>query len=172
MDTARRPPPPRRCPAVPSAAAPSDRPSAAGAPANRPPCGPTVPPRAAALLQLEHRAPLLQAVLIAAPRKSGFHPGPPRTAAVSRRTPCAAAPPHGALELAQGLDCARLLALLARRTAARDLLPQPYLPGPCHAPAYSLLSARHLASGGPLISSGTVKPEQAALAPKTAKLQL
>ena len=60
-------------------------------------------PRATALLQLEHPTPLLPPVGIASRGNAGLHPGPPHTPAASRRTPCAAATPHGAFKLAQRL---------------------------------------------------------------------
>jgi hypothetical protein len=82
-------------------------------------------------------------------------PVPPRgliahTAAASRRSPCAAATPHGASELAQRLECASLLALSDHRTATADLLPQPYLPGPFQARPYWLFTRLHLPSEGRL----------------------
>ena len=78
---------------------------------------------------------------------------PPRsshTAAASRRTPCAAATPHGAFELAQPLEHASLLALSGNPNALGDPLPHLWLPSLFHARAYSLLTRRHLPSEGRL----------------------
>ena len=72
--------------------------------------------RATALPQLGHRVPV-EPVVIASRWRAGFHPRSSPTAAASRRSPCAAALPHGASELAQRLECARLLALLESNTA-------------------------------------------------------
>ena len=54
----------------------SGRPSAVGAPVDRPPCWATVSPRATALLQHEPRAALLPPGVIASRGKAGFHPDP------------------------------------------------------------------------------------------------
>ena len=72
--------------------------------------------RATALPQLGHRVPV-EPVVIASRWRAGFHPRSSPTAAASHRSPCAAALPHGASELAQRLECARLLALLESNTA-------------------------------------------------------
>jgi len=74
----------------------------------------------------------------------------PHTAAASRRTPCAAATPHGAFELAQPLEHASLLALSGNPNALGDPLPHLWLPSLFYARAYSLLTRRHLPSEGRL----------------------
>ena len=78
-----------------------------------------------------------------------FHPGLPHTAAASRRSPCAAATPKGASDLAKRMECASLLALSKSNTALGDLLPHPYLPGPFHHPTRFLACPRTLPSRGP-----------------------
>ena len=74
------------------------------------------------------------------------------TAAASRRSPCAAATPHGAFDFAKRLECARLRALLKSPTAPGNLLPRPYLSGPCHTRPHPLPARRPLPSEGRLRS--------------------
>jgi len=110
------------------------------------PCGPTVSPRATGLLQLEHRAPLFQAVVIAARRKAGAHPGPPHTAAASRRSPCAGATsraPPRSRSVWSAQACWR-----CRRVTARS---ETYRPRPAfHKRPNGLLTRRHCPFEGPV----------------------
>jgi len=68
-------------------------------------------------------------MVIAARRKAGVHPGPPHTAAASRRSLCAAATPSGAFDSAKCLEYARLLALSKGDTPPGDLPRHCRLPG-------------------------------------------
>jgi hypothetical protein len=93
-------------------------------------------------------------------------PGPPPTAAASRRSPCAAATPPRASARAQRLDYARLLALSKSDTVLGDLPSRPYLPRPFQARPYWLLSRPHLPSEGrlPPRPGGGCEPAQTASA--------
>ena len=62
------------------------------------------------------------------PCMAGLQPGSAHTAAASRRSPSAAATPHGASELAKRLECASLPALSKRDTPPGDLRPRSCLP--------------------------------------------
>jgi hypothetical protein len=96
-------------------------------------------------------------------------PVPPRalitpTAAASRRTPRAAATPHGAPEVAQRLECASLRALSDHRTAPGDLRPHSCLP---QTTRLSEDPTTHTVGGAnPTPAPGVGEPEQAASAPE------
>jgi len=106
-----------------STVASSDRSFAVAVPADRPPCWATVSPHAAAFLQLGHRASLLQPDGDRIPWEGRFPPRSPHTAAASRRSPCAAATPHDAFEVAERSECAGFLARSGNPTELGDPLP-------------------------------------------------
>ena len=106
------------------------------------PCGPTVSPRATGLLQLEHRAPLFQAVVIPARKKAGAHPARPtqrRQAAALHALP--RLPGHLRGRAAFGVR--PLAGAVGLLHCCRKPTAHPYLAGLFHARTYSLLTRRH-----------------------------
>ena len=126
------------------------RPSVVGTLPERPPCWATVSPRTAIPLQREHPASLLQPGGDIIPLEARVPPG---SAAYSGGKPpqsmrCRDFPRRLRLRGAFGV---RLLAgALRQRTAAADLLPHPYLPGPFHTQPDSLLARGRCPFEGPV----------------------
>ena len=107
--------------APPSAAPPFESPSALGTPADRPLPEPPFPraQRPSSCSSIERPCSTPGA---STPSQGRFHPGPPHTAAASRRSPCVAATPRGAFDFAKRLECASCRRC-RRATAPGDLLP-------------------------------------------------